>query len=151
MACAIFAGGTHVDHVDVLRAGSIQRVLPFRVTAPSTIGTFLPAFTFGPVRRLDSAADRVLQQAWNLAVGPTDGEALVIDVDSTIAEVHEKQKRTRRGERRSSSDITRSSDPVPGHCPSVNYSANAAWLHCAVIAHNFRAGRGSSVIPMGRQ
>ena len=22
------------------------------------------------------------------------------------------------------------------HCPSGNYSANAAWLHCAVLAHN---------------
>ena len=22
------------------------------------------------------------------------------------------------------------------HCPSANYSANAAWLHCAVLAHN---------------
>lgn len=88
MVCAIIAGATHIDHVDVLRAGATQRVLPFRVMAPSTIGTFLRAFTFGHVRQLDAVADRVLKRAWNLGAGPVPGEALVIDVDSTIAEVH---------------------------------------------------------------
>ena len=92
MVCAIIAGATHIDHVDVLRAGSTRRVLPFRVMAPSTIGTFLRAFTFGHVRQLDAVADRVLQRAWGLGAGPAAGEALVIDVDSTIAEVHGKQK-----------------------------------------------------------
>ena len=88
LVCAIIAGGTHIDHVDVLRAGSTRRVLPFRVMAPSTIGTFLRAFTFGHVRQLDAVADRVLQRAWHLGAGPAAGEPLVIDVDSTIAEVH---------------------------------------------------------------
>ena len=92
MVCAIIAGATHIDHVDVLRAGATRRVLPFRVMAPSTIGTFLRAFTFGHVRQLDAVADRVLQRAWGLGAGPKPGEALVIDVDSTIAEVHGKQK-----------------------------------------------------------
>ncbi len=31
----------------------IRAVLPFRVTAPSTLGSFLRAFTFGHVRQLD--------------------------------------------------------------------------------------------------
>jgi hypothetical protein len=88
MVCAIIAGGTHIDHVDVLRAGSTRRVLPFRVMAPSTIGTFLRAFTFGHVRQLDAVADRALQRAWAFGAGPGSGEPLVIDVDSTIAEVH---------------------------------------------------------------
>lgn len=35
---AMLAGATHVD---VLRAGATQTVLPFRLMAPSTIGTFL--------------------------------------------------------------------------------------------------------------
>ena len=91
MVCAIVAGGTHIDHVDVVRAGATQRVLPFRVMAPSTIGTFLRAFTFGHVRQLDAVADRVLQRVWSLGAGPS-GDALVIDVDSTIAEVYGKQK-----------------------------------------------------------
>ncbi len=92
MVCAIIAGGTHIDHVDILRAGATQAVLPFRVMAPSTIGTFLRAFTFGHVRQLDAVADRVLQRVWSLGAGPASGEALVIDVDSTIAEVHGHQK-----------------------------------------------------------
>jgi len=92
MVCAIVAGATHIDHVDILRAGSTRRVLPFRVMAPSTIGTFLRAFSFGHVRQLDAVADRVLARAWTLGAGPASGDPLVIDVDSTIAEVHGKQK-----------------------------------------------------------
>jgi len=56
--------------------------------APSTIGTFLRCFTFGHIRQLDAVADRVLQRAWGLGAGPASDEALVIDVDSTITEVH---------------------------------------------------------------
>jgi hypothetical protein len=37
---AMIAGATHIDHVDVLRAGSTERVSGHRVMAPSTIGTF---------------------------------------------------------------------------------------------------------------
>jgi len=92
MVCAIIGGATHIDHVDILRAGATQRVLPFRVMAPSTIGTFLRGFTFGHVRQLDAVADRALKRAWNLGAGPASGEALVVDVDSTIAEVHGHQK-----------------------------------------------------------
>jgi hypothetical protein len=88
VVCAIIAGATHIDHVDVLRAGSTRRVLPFGVMAPSTIGTFLRCFTFGHVRQLDAVADRTLARAWGAGAGPAAGEALVIDVDSTIAEVH---------------------------------------------------------------
>jgi len=88
LVCAIIAGATHIDHVDILRAGATERVLAFRVMAPSTIGTFLRCFTFGHVRQLDAVADRVLQRVWSLGAGPAPGEALVIDVDSTITEVH---------------------------------------------------------------
>jgi hypothetical protein len=46
---AILAGATHIDHANRLRAGTTARVLPFRVMAPSTLGTFLRSFTFGQV------------------------------------------------------------------------------------------------------
>lgn len=52
LVATILAGGTHIDHADMLRAGATQSVLPFRVMAPSTLGTFLRAFTFGHVRQL---------------------------------------------------------------------------------------------------
>jgi hypothetical protein len=42
---AILAGGSHIDHADVLRAGATAAVLAHRVMAPSTLGTFLRAFT----------------------------------------------------------------------------------------------------------
>lgn len=51
---AIMAGATHIDHADRLRAGATGRVLPFRVMAPSTLGTFLRAFTFGHIRQFDA-------------------------------------------------------------------------------------------------
>ena len=44
---SIVAGGSHIDHANVLRCGGTQKVLPFQVMAPSTFGTFLRAFSFG--------------------------------------------------------------------------------------------------------
>jgi len=89
---AIVAGASHIDHADVLRAGGTQRVLPFRVMAPSTLGTFLRSFTFGHVRQLEAVVGETLRRAWAMGAGPGPGR-LVIDVDSTICEVggHQKQ------------------------------------------------------------
>ena len=36
---AMISGGTHIDHADMLRAGSTASVLGQRVMAPSTLGT----------------------------------------------------------------------------------------------------------------
>jgi len=91
LVAAILAGGSHIDHAKVLRAGATQAVLPFRVMAPSTLGTFLRAFTFGHVRQLDRVIAETIGRAWQLGAGPGDGP-LVIDMDSTICEVHGKQK-----------------------------------------------------------
>ena len=92
LVAAMIAGATHIDHVDMLRAGATQAVLPFRVMAPSTIGTFLRSFTFGHVRQLDAVCSRALGRAWKAGAGPGD-QPLVVDLDSTICEVHGKQKR----------------------------------------------------------
>ena len=91
LVAAMLAGATHIDHVDMLRAGATQRVLPFTVMAPSTIGTFLRSFTFGHIRQLDAVLSRTLARAWGAGAGPGDGP-LVVDLDSTICEVHGKQK-----------------------------------------------------------
>jgi hypothetical protein len=61
------AGGSHIDHADVLRAGNTAGVLGHRVMAPSTLGTFLRSFTFGHVRQLEAVVGAVLRRAWNLA------------------------------------------------------------------------------------
>ena len=56
------------------------------IPAPSTLGTFLRAFTFGHVRQLDKLLAESLGRAWQAGAGPGDGR-LVIDVDSFVGEV----------------------------------------------------------------
>jgi len=88
---AMVAGASHIDHADVLRSGGTAQVLPFRVMAPSTLGTFLRAFTFGHVRQLEAVVGEALRRAWSLGGGP-DSARVVIDVDSTVCEVAGKTK-----------------------------------------------------------
>ena len=88
---AIVAGGSHIDHADVLRSGGSQAVLPHRVMAPSTLGTFLRSFTFGHVRQLEAVVAETLRRAWAMGAGP-GASRLVMDLDSTICEVVGKAK-----------------------------------------------------------
>lgn len=87
----MLAGGDSIDDMNVLRAGSTQLILGHRVMAPSTLGTFLRAFTFGHVRQLDRVLDQALRRAWAAGAGPGDGP-LVVDIDSFVGEVHGYQK-----------------------------------------------------------
>jgi hypothetical protein len=88
---ALVAGASCIDDADVLRSGSTSLVLSHRVMAPSTLGTFLRRFTFGNVRQLDRVSEMLMTRAWSLGAGPGD-EPMIIDVDSTICEVHGSQK-----------------------------------------------------------
>jgi hypothetical protein len=88
---AMVAGGSHINHAEVLRSGASEAVLPHRVMAPSTLGTFLRAFTFGHVRQLEAVVGETLRRAWSMGAGPGK-ERLVVDVDSTICEVAGKAK-----------------------------------------------------------
>ena len=83
----ILAGADCIDDCERLRSGEAQAVLGHRVMAPSTLGTFLRAFSFGHVRQLDRASEIALARAWAAGAGPGAG-GLVIDLDSTICEVH---------------------------------------------------------------
>jgi DDE family transposase len=87
----LIAGGSHIDHADMLRAGSSEAVLSHRVMAPSTLGTFLRSFTFGHVRQLEAVIGKALERAWLFGAGP-GAKPLVIDIDSTICEVDGKHK-----------------------------------------------------------
>ena len=60
----MLAGADSIDEMNVLRAGSTGLILGHRVMAPSTLGTFLRAFTFGHVRQLDRVLDQALCRAW---------------------------------------------------------------------------------------
>ena len=88
---AMVAGASHIDHADMLRAGATADVLCHRVMAPSTLGTFLRSFTFGHVRQFEKVIGASLAAAWTLGAGPGD-QRLVVDIDSTIDEVHGKKK-----------------------------------------------------------
>jgi hypothetical protein len=83
---AMLLGADSIDDCEVLRAGRTRRLLGGWVPAPSTLGTFLRAFTFGHVRQLDGLLAESLTRAWKAGAGPGDGR-LVIDVDSFVGEV----------------------------------------------------------------
>jgi len=83
---AMALGADSIDDCDVLRSGRTRRLLGGWVAAPSTLGTFLRAFTFGHVRQLDRLLAEALTRAWQAGAGPGDGR-LVIDVDSFVGEV----------------------------------------------------------------
>ncbi|HET9117135.1 MAG TPA: IS1380 family transposase [Pseudonocardiaceae bacterium] len=87
----MIAGADSIDDMDLLRAGSTGLVLGHRVMAPSTLGTFLRAFSFGHVRQLDRVLDELVARAWAAGTGPGDGP-LVIDLDSFVGEVYGYQK-----------------------------------------------------------
>lgn len=83
---AMILGADSIDDCGVLRAGRTGRLLGGWIPAPSTLGTFLRAFTFGHVRQLDALLARSIERAWKAGAGP--GECrLVIDVDSFVGEV----------------------------------------------------------------
>ncbi|MGH2903259.1 MAG: IS1380 family transposase [Solirubrobacteraceae bacterium] len=84
---AMLLGADCIDDCDVLRAGRTEAVLGHRAMAPSTLGTFLRAFTFGHVRQLDQVLATALKRAWSAGAGP-GSERLVIDIDSFVGEVH---------------------------------------------------------------
>jgi hypothetical protein len=84
---AMLLGADSIDDCDLLRAGDTAAVLGHRVLAPSTLGTFLRAFTFGHVRQLDRVLGEALGRAWRAGAGP-GAERLMIDLDSFVAEVH---------------------------------------------------------------
>ena len=67
------AGGDCIDDADVLRTGATEAVLGHRVMAPSTLGTFLRAFTFGHIRQLDRVAETVMGRRGRRAADPVMG------------------------------------------------------------------------------
>ena len=84
------AGADSIDDMALLRHGGMGRVFA-RAYAPSTLGSFLRAFTFGHVRQLDAVASRFLTRLGEQTplVDQADGHGRVlVDIDDTIIEVH---------------------------------------------------------------
>ena len=72
---AMVLGADSIDDAGVLRAGRTRRLLGGWLPAPSTLGTFLRAFTFGHVRQLDALLGQSIERAWKAGAGPGDGRA----------------------------------------------------------------------------
>jgi hypothetical protein len=83
------AGADSIDDMGLLRHGGMSRIFAAGY-APSTLGSFLRAFTFGHVRQLDAVAGRFLAELAARApiVSVAPAGLVMIDVDDTIVEVH---------------------------------------------------------------
>ncbi|WP_196189339.1 IS1380 family transposase [Conexibacter sp. W3-3-2] len=91
LVSAMALGADCIDDCDLLRSGRTAELVGHRVLAPSTLGTFLRAFTFGHVRQLDRVLGELVARAWAAGAGPGDGR-LVIDLDSFVGEVYGSKK-----------------------------------------------------------
>jgi hypothetical protein len=91
LVAGMVAGADSIDDMALLRHGGMGRVFA-NAYAPSTLGSFLRAFTFGHVRQLDAVASRFLTRLAHhapLVVAPTGSDQRVmVDIDDTIIEVH---------------------------------------------------------------
>lgn len=92
LVAGMVAGADSIDDMALLRHGGMKKLFA-GTYAPSTLGSFLRAFTFGHVRQLDAAAWRWLVNLAGVTpiVAGIDDYALV-DIDDTIKEVHGYQK-----------------------------------------------------------
>src|SRR4051795_11454262 len=85
LVAGMAAGADSIDDMALLRHGGMGKVFT-AAYAPSTLGSFLRAFTFGHVRQVDAVASRVLV---NLArdtplLGPRGAAGTVmLDLDDT--------------------------------------------------------------------
>ena len=66
LVAGMVAGADSIDDMALLRHGGMGRIFA-RAYAPSTLGSFLRAFTFGHVRQLDAVAARFLLALARLA------------------------------------------------------------------------------------
>ena len=88
LVAGMVAGADAIDDMAVLRHGGMRKLFA-HLCAPSTIGSFLRAFTFGPVRRLGAVASRFLINlaAMSPLISPDPDDHVLLDVDDTIIEV----------------------------------------------------------------
>lgn len=88
LVAGMLAGADSIEDTDVLRHGALRKAFG-QVRAPSTLGTFLRAFSWGHVRQLESAARAftcALAAHCNLLPG---GDQIVhLDIDSKVKQVY---------------------------------------------------------------
>jgi hypothetical protein len=84
VVAGMVAGADSIDDLDRLRHGGMRRLFG-GIRAPSTLGTFLRAFTFGHVRQLDKVATQLLVNlAGHTPLLRDAGQICFVDVDDTV-------------------------------------------------------------------
>jgi hypothetical protein len=91
LIASLLAGGDCIEDAAALRAADCAAVLGHAIPAPSTLGTFLRAFSWGHAKQLDVVSGLALQRAWAAGAGPGD-QPLTLDLDSTVCETYGLQK-----------------------------------------------------------
>lgn len=88
LVAGMVAGADCIDDMAILRHGAMRKLFT-GCYAPSTLGSFLRAFTFGHVRQLDAVASRTLVGlAETTPIVSGIGGPAIIDIDDSIIEVH---------------------------------------------------------------
>ena len=88
LVAGMVAGADSIDDMALLRHGAMSRLFT-GVRAPSTLGSFLRAFSFGHVRQLDAVASRVLiGLAGHAPLLPGAAELAYVDIDDTVKQTY---------------------------------------------------------------
>ncbi|EUA02523.1 putative tnpC protein [Mycobacterium kansasii 732] len=96
LIAGMIAGADDIDGMDLLRHGALPDTFG-GIRAPSTLGSFLRAFTHGHVRQLGAAHRMVLAElAARTPLLPGADQLAFIDVDSTQKRVFGRTSRARR-------------------------------------------------------
>lgn len=129
------ADGDSIDDANALRSGATAAVLGHAVLAPSTLGTFLRSFTWGHARQLDVVSGVLVGRAWAAGAGP-GGDAVTIDVDSSIVETYGLDKQ---------GGAKFTYNHVRGYHPLFSVIAGTGdVVHCRLRGGNAHSGRGAS-------
>jgi len=86
LVAGMVAGADSIEDMRLLRHGGMGRIFT-GCYAPSTLGSFLRAFSFGHVRQLDAVAARLRVGLARAPLLPGQ-DTVLVDVDDTVVEVH---------------------------------------------------------------
>jgi Transposase DDE domain group 1 len=140
IVAGMLTGADSIDDLDVIRHGGMGRLFT-GARAPSTVGTFLRAFTWGHARQLESAARQVtVALAATTPILAGADQTLFIDADSTLGEVfgHAKQGAAF-GHAKVGGDVVR----LRGYHPLIVTLATASTAP-VIAATRLRAGDAGS-------
>ena len=87
MVAGMPAGADSLNNMALLRRGGMKKLF-VGTHAPSTLGSFLRAFTFGHVRQLDGDGNRLIGVATHTPIVTGIDNYALVDIDDTRKKVH---------------------------------------------------------------